>query len=167
VIALDDSKVPVLKSADIKMVRAEPVVQFMTKLKDELDGQLQNDHKLTALEKKVFTTGFRNARRILKQERTVKEHKGWRCEHYQGRFGSQIRLIAPDRKNRYVKATDTERADYIVLTPIGKTRYKHEREARVAKVQAKEQEQLKKGKEALKRKRVARKQKRAARKKAA
>lgn len=164
VIALDDSKVPVLESKNIPFQIHSAVLTQAKELKEALEETLEKDHKLNDSERKRMYTGFRNARRIVKHSEQLKKHKGWKCEHYQSRYGTAIRLLAPDGK-RYVRAAPTERADYIVVSAgMQRTRFKHEKEARVAKVDAQDSKLVEHGNKILKHRKKVRKQKRNAKK---
>lgn len=160
VIALDDSKVKVLKSKDLKLKMNDDVVKSLDAWRGELVNRLASEE--TSLSDKLrLETGHENARRIVAEAKTDAKSKSWRVEHYQtALFGSALRLIAPDGKT-YVRATATERADYIVQSDLGKTRWKIETEARLARTEAKQQEQVEKGKKSLERNRA---KKRAAKK---
>lgn len=148
-IAIDDSKVPVLKSSDVKLKINQRVLDHLDLMRVDLDDRLQN---ATASEALRLDTGHENAKRIVAQAKTDAKSNGWRVEHYSTHFGTALRLIAPDGK-AYVKATATERADYIVESSTGRTRFKIESEARMAKAEAKQQEEVEKGKKALERSR--------------
>lgn len=165
VIAADDSKVPVLHSKDIPLRVHSDVLKFSQKMRETLDEELQ-DARMPEHERSRKYTGYRNAKRILKREHGFAKYKGWRCEHYQSRYGTQIRLLAPDGKT-YVRATPAERADFIVLTGMQRSRFKHEKEARSAKTDQKENKLVERGIKAQKHRKKIRKQKRTAKSRAA
>jgi hypothetical protein len=160
-IALDDSKVPVLQSKDIKLKVNDRVITHLNAMRVELGDKLSNG--ASPSERLRYETGHENARRIVAQAKTDAKWKGWRVEHYQTTLGSALRLLAPDGKT-YVRATSTERADYVVQGTIGVTRWKAESEARMAKVEAKQQDQIAKGTAALKASRAKKRADRQARK---
>lgn len=163
-IAADDSKVPVLQSKDIPLRVNSAVLAHARTLRTELYDLLESDHKLTDSEQRRMRTGWRNAKQIVKREESMAKWKGWRCEHYQSRYGVQVRLLAPDGK-RYVRAAPTERADYIVVSAgMLRTRFKHEKEARVAKVDEQESKLIEHGQKVQKHRKKLRKQKHAAKK---
>lgn len=158
VIALDDSKVPVLQSKDIKLRINGKVIQTADALRAELSERLEGDGD-TPADRMRIETGYNYAKHLVARAKTDAKWKGWSVEHYPTQLGSALRLYAPDGKT-YVRAASTERADYIVQTNIGPTRWKHEAEARSAKVEAKHAAEVEKGTAALK---ATRAKKRAAR----
>jgi hypothetical protein len=163
-IALDDSKVPVIQSKDIRLKTTPAVVNALDALRGDLGNRLDEEN-LSQSERMRMETTHANAQRVVAQSKTDAKWKGWRVENYQTAVGAYPRLIAPDGK-LYVRATSTERADYIVQNRVGATRWKIESEARAAKVEAKQRAQIEQGTKALKatrsRKRDAKKARRTA-----
>jgi hypothetical protein len=157
-IALDDSKVPVLQSKDIRLRINGKVIQHLDGLRAELNERLAAEGD-TPADRMRLETGYNFAQHLVARAKTDAKYKGWSVEHYPTQLGSALRLHAPDGKT-YVRAASTERADYIVTNDVGPTRWKLESEARLARVEAKHAAEVEKGTTALK---ATRAKKRAAR----
>lgn len=160
-IALDDSKVPVIQSKDIKLKLNDTVVAALDGLRGELYEKMIAKGT-TKSERMRYTTGHDNAQRIVAQAKTDAKWKGWCVEHYPSQLGTALRLISPDGKH-YVRATPTERADCLVKGGLGMSRWKVESEARLAKKLKQEDQVLKRGLKAHKHRSKVKKAKRAAR----